>query len=39
LEGEDLAKVLAELFDQTGGPPTDEDLSRARERLALAERL
>lgn len=37
IEGEDLAQVLAELFDETGGPLTDEELSRARQRLALAE--
>lgn len=37
VEGEDLAQVLAELFDETGGPLTDEELSRARQRLALAE--
>ena len=37
VEGEDLARVLAELFDETGGPVTDEELSRARQRLALAE--
>jgi hypothetical protein len=37
-EAEDLANVLAELFDETGGPPTDQELARARERLAQAER-
>lgn len=37
VEGENLAQVLAELFDETGGPLTDEELSRARQRLALAE--
>ena len=37
VEGEDLAQVLAELFDERGGPLTDEELSRARQRLALAE--
>jgi hypothetical protein len=37
LEGEDLARVLAELFDDTGGPPTEQELARARQRLALAE--
>lgn len=37
-EGEDLAEVLAELFDETGGPLTEQELSRARQRLALAER-
>lgn len=38
VEGEDLAGVLAELFDETGGPLTEKELSRARERLALSER-
>ncbi len=38
LEGGDLAEVLAELFDQTGGPLTEPELARARERLARAER-
>ena len=37
-EGEDLAEVLAELFDETGGPIDEEELTRARQRLALAER-
>jgi hypothetical protein len=37
VEDEDLAEVLAELFDQTGGPVTEEELARARKRLALAE--
>lgn len=36
-EGEDLAAVLAELFDTTGGPLTDRELARARQRLAIAE--
>jgi hypothetical protein len=36
-EGEDLAGVLAELFDETGGPPTEQELARARQRPALAE--
>ena len=38
VEGEDLAEVLAELFDKTGGPLTDQELALARQRLALAER-
>ena len=38
IEGEDLAEVLAELFDETGGPLTDQELALARQRLALAER-
>jgi cytochrome P450 len=37
VEGDDLAEVLAELFDETGGPLTDQELAQARERLALAE--
>jgi hypothetical protein len=37
VEGEDLAVVLAEIFRDTGGPPTDAELTRARQRLALAE--
>jgi hypothetical protein len=39
IEGEDLSGVLAELFDQTGGPVTEEELARARTRSALAEQL
>jgi hypothetical protein len=38
VEGEDLAAVLADLFDETGRPPSEEELDRARRRLALAER-
>lgn len=37
-EGEDLAEVLAEIFDETGGPLGEEEVTRARQRLALAER-
>ena len=37
-EGQDLAQVLAELFDETGGPLAEEEVARARQRLALAER-
>lgn len=36
-DGEDLAVVLAELFDDTGGPLTEQELAQARQRLALAE--
>lgn len=36
-EAEDLAVVLAELFDDTGGPLTQQELAQARQRLALAE--
>jgi hypothetical protein len=38
VEGEDLALVLAELFDDTGGPLTEQELAQARQRLAIAER-
>lgn len=37
VESEDLAVVLADLFEETGGPLTDQELVRARRRLALAE--
>jgi hypothetical protein len=37
VEGQDLAVVLAELFDDTGGPLTEQELAQARQRLALAE--
>jgi hypothetical protein len=37
MDGEDLAIVLAELFEDTGGPLTEHELAQARERLALAE--
>lgn len=37
LEGEDLAAVLAGIFADTGGPLNDEELERARQRLAVAE--
>lgn len=37
MEYEDLAAVLTELFDATGGPLTAQELARARQRLALAE--
>lgn len=36
-DGEDLAAVLAELFDDTGGPVTEQELDSARRRLAIAE--
>jgi hypothetical protein len=38
LETEELSAVLAELFDETGGPPTEDELARARERLASVAR-
>lgn len=37
VDSDDLAVVLAELFDDTGGPLTEEELAQARERLALTE--
>lgn len=37
VDGEDLAVVLAELFDDTGGPLTEQELAQARQRLTLAE--
>ena len=37
VDSEDLAVVLAELFDDTGGPLTEHELAQARQRLALAE--
>jgi len=37
VEGDDLAQVLAELFEETGGPLTDQELAQARQRLAQAE--
>jgi hypothetical protein len=38
VEDEDLATVLAELFADTGGPLTEQELAQARQRLAVAER-
>jgi hypothetical protein len=38
LEREDLAAVLPDLFDETGGSLTDQELAAARERLTLADR-
>ncbi|MHB8452294.1 MAG: hypothetical protein ACYDAQ_17860 [Mycobacteriales bacterium] len=37
-QGADFAVVLAELFADTGGPLTEQELATARARLALAER-
>jgi hypothetical protein len=37
VDSEDLAVVLAEFFDDTGGPLTEQELTQARQRLALAE--
>lgn len=38
VEDEDLATVLGELFAATGGPLTEAELTRARQRLAHVER-
>lgn len=38
LEDEDLESVLAELFADTGGPLTKQELARARRRLAHADK-
>lgn len=38
VESDDLAAVLAELFDETGGPPTEQELAQARTRLTAAEK-
>jgi hypothetical protein len=38
VDSDDLATVLAELFDETGGPPTEQELSHARARLAKADK-
>ena len=37
VDSEELAVVLAELFDDTGGPLTEPELAQARQRLAQAE--
>lgn len=37
VESDDLADVLAELFGETGGPLTEQELVRARQRIASAE--
>ena len=37
LDSEEVAAVLADLFDATGGPVTDVELAEARERLAAVE--
>lgn len=38
VEREDLAAVLAELLDETGGPPSQAELAEAQARLAGANR-
>ncbi len=37
VEREDLGVVLAELLDETGGPPTHAELAEAETRLAAAD--
>jgi uncharacterized iron-regulated protein len=37
IEDEDLATVLSDLFEATGGSLTAQELASARQRLALAE--
>lgn len=37
VEREDLGVVLAELIDETGGPPTQAELAAAETRLAVAD--
>jgi Arc/MetJ-type ribon-helix-helix transcriptional regulator len=37
LQSDDLASVLAELLQETGGPLTEQELAAARARLAKAE--
>lgn len=34
VDSEDLAVVVADLLEGTGGPLTDHELTRARQRLA-----
>jgi predicted transcriptional regulator len=38
LEGEDLAAVVADLFEDTGGLLTEQEVAHVRARLALPER-
>jgi len=38
IEREDLERVLAELLDETGGPPTEGELADAARRLIDADR-
>jgi hypothetical protein len=37
VESEDLAGVLADVFDRSGGPLTEQELTKARQRLAIVE--
>ncbi len=39
VEREDLAEVLADLLDETGGPITQAELVEAGQRLSSADRL
>jgi hypothetical protein len=34
VERDDLSSVLAEIFDASGGPPSEQELTSARNRLA-----
>ena len=38
VEREDLETVLAALFDETGGPPTEDELADAHAHLVALER-
>lgn len=38
VEQDELSAILAEIFDETGGPLTAEELADARLRLSTAER-
>lgn len=38
MERDDLASVLEEIFEATGGPPTEEELTTAAARLDSARR-
>jgi hypothetical protein len=38
VERDDLSSVLTEIFDATGGPLSEQELTRARARLAEAQR-
>ncbi len=37
VESEDIADVLAQVFEETGGPLTEHEIVLARQRLASAE--
>jgi hypothetical protein len=38
IEDEDLASVLSDLFEATGGALSEQELAEARRRLAVADR-